>query len=242
MKLSEAMDDLSGRFLMYLPPSEVNNTERLFFQVEEAHWFYEDYYRKKYNLPYLNLREFTLHLMTHSEFAKNLAGVDEGFKKFLKYKKTVPVFGALIFNTYMNKILLVRGFGPKGSFTFPRGKVCKSENGVECAIREVYEEVGYNIREKMLYKMYVETGTKTKESKLFAVLNVSEKTTQFQTKTRNEIKEIRWVSIEAIEKQNIQAYLYVKTHLKEIKDLVQRIEQDKPKLDMVRLRKAFSLE
>ncbi|KAI5190068.1 mRNA-decapping enzyme subunit 2 [Nematocida minor] len=241
MKLNEVMDDLSGRFLMYLPLSEVKNTERLFFQVEEAHWFYEDYYRRKFNLPYLNLREFTLRLIKHSDFAKNLTGIDEDFKKFLKYKKIVPVFGALIFNSSMSKVLLVRGFGPKKSFTFPRGKICKSESNVDCAIREVYEEVGYDIRNKLIYNMFMETGSKSKESKLYAVLNVSEQTA-FKTKTRNEIKEIKWVSIEFLEKTPDEAFSYVKTYVKEIKNLVKRIEKDKPRLNMKRIKKAFSIE
>lgn len=241
MKLNDVMDDLSGRFLMHLPLSESRDTERLFFQVEEAHWFYEDYYRKKYSLPYLNLREFTLRLITHSDFAKNVTGIDEDFKKFLKYKKTVPVFGALIFNSPMTKILLVRGFGPKRSFTFPRGKICKSESATDCAAREVYEEVGYNIKDKLIYNLALETGSKSKESKLFVILNVSEKQTVFETKTRNEIKEIKWVELDYLSKNPGESYSYVKSYVKDIKNLAKSIEKDKPRLNLKRIKKAFAL-
>ncbi|KAH9386151.1 mRNA-decapping enzyme subunit 2 [Nematocida major] len=242
MKLNDIMDDLSGRFLMHLTAEEYKNTERLFFQVEEAHWFYQDYYRRKHNLPYLNLRDFTLHLISHSNFANNVTEIDENFKKFLKYKKIVPVFGALIFNCQMTKILLVQGFGAKKSFTFPRGKVCKSENAIDCAVREVYEEVGYNIRGKLIYDLCLETGSKTRESRLFAILNVSEQTTAFETKTRCEIKDIKWIEIDHIEKTACEAYSYVKTYIKDIKKLVSEIEKTKPRLDINKVKKAFAVQ
>ncbi|EHY66507.1 mRNA-decapping enzyme subunit 2 [Nematocida ausubeli] len=239
MKLSEVMDDLSGRFIMCLPLSEFKNTERLFFQIEEAHWFYEDYYRRKFNLPYLNLKDFTFQLITHNEHLKSVLKMDEEFKKFLRYKKTVPVFGALIFNTTMTKILLVRGFGPRQSFTFPRGKVCKSESNIDCAIREVYEEVGYDISNKLISNIFLETGSKSKESKLFIIMNVPEQTTEFKTKTRNEIKEIKWVGIDCLEREPSEQFSYVKTFVKEIKSLIRKVDAEKPRLNLNSIKKAF---
>ncbi|EIJ89668.1 mRNA-decapping enzyme subunit 2 [Nematocida parisii] len=242
MKFSEALDDLSGRFISCLPLSELRNSERLFFQVEEAHWFYEDHYRRGYGLPYLNLKEFTFQLIAHNEHLKGAIKVDEDFKKFLRYKKIVPVFGALIFNSEMTKILLVRGFGPKRSFTFPRGKICKSENSIECAVREVYEEVGYDITDKLITNIFLETGTKSKESKLFAIMNVSEHTTVFETKTRNEIKEIKWVEIEQLESSPTEQFSYVKTFIREIKALVNKIEADKHRLNLSKIKQAFEVD
>ncbi|OAG29439.1 mRNA-decapping enzyme subunit 2 [Nematocida displodere] len=241
MKIHEVMDDLSGRFLMHLPRSELHNTERLFFQVEEAHWFYEDYYRKKYNLPYTNLRDFTLRLIMHSSFAQNVREIDEEFKKFLKYKKTVPVYGALVFNTAMDKILLVKGYGPKSSFTFPRGKVGKSESGRQCAIREVFEEVGYCIENKMIQHIALDMSTKAKESKLFVVMNVTERT-KFATQTRNEIREIRWVDISAIERGSNEALSYVRSFITGIKKVVQKIEDKKVCLNRKEINRAFGVE
>ena len=46
--LQEAMDDLCSRFIMNCPKEEHDSFERLFFQIESAHWFYEDNYRIKW--------------------------------------------------------------------------------------------------------------------------------------------------------------------------------------------------
>lgn len=39
-------------------------------------------------------------------------------------------------------------------YSFPKGKVNKNESGVECAIREVWEEVGYDISKKISDKVF----------------------------------------------------------------------------------------
>ncbi|KAI5184348.1 mRNA-decapping enzyme subunit 2 [Nematocida homosporus] len=240
MKLEDVLDDLAGRFLMHLPACEEKNAERFLFQVEEAHWFYEDYYRRKYNFPYLNLKEFFILLMGHSQYLKTPGELEDEFKKFLKYKKAVPVFGALIFNGPMTKILMVRGFGPRKTFTFPRGKICKSENEIDCAIREVYEEVGFDISDKIIRGLSLNMHTKLRDSKLFVILNVPE-STKFVTQTRNEIKEIKWINLSLIESSNAETLTYIKSYIKEIKNVVKMIEQTRIKLDRKKIRKAFGL-
>ena len=40
-------------------------------------------------------------------------------------------------------------------YSFPKGKVNKNESGVECAKREVWEEVGYDISKKISEKVYI---------------------------------------------------------------------------------------
>lgn len=45
---------------MNVPEEEFNSIERVFFQIEGAHWYYEDFCRKKWpTLPHFkNLRQF----------------------------------------------------------------------------------------------------------------------------------------------------------------------------------------
>ncbi|KAI5180378.1 mRNA-decapping enzyme subunit 2 [Nematocida sp. AWRm80] len=241
MKMKEVLDDLYGRFLVKFPIRETNNTERLLFQVEEAHWFYEDYYRRRYNLEYMNLKKFTQVILQHNTNITE-EDIDEEFRKFIRYKATVPVFGALILDSTMTKIVLVKGFGQKRLFTFPRGKISKSETDINCAIREVYEEIGYDISQKVLSNVYIDLGSKTKESKLYAVMNVP-LSTKFETQTRNEIQEIKWISISTIENTNIPTLSYIKSHIKHIKELIRRIEKEKTKvsLDHNRINKAWEI-
>lgn len=238
MKLETALDDLCMRFILNLPDQERDSLERLFFQIEEAHWFYEDYYRKKHSLPYFSLRNFTFKIIMHCNLAHDARVIDEEFRRFLKYKKSVPVFGALVFNRDLKKILLVKGFGTRQAYTFPKGKRCKGEGEIDCAIREVYEEVGYDISSKLLANTFLDMSTPSRESRLFVVLNVPEGT-RFATKTRNEIKEIRWVSLKAIEACKDGSLTYVRSYLKDIAQIRQDLEKKLFRFDYKRLSGAF---
>ena len=40
MSLDAAMNDVEARFLYNLPENELTSPERLFFQIEQAYWFY----------------------------------------------------------------------------------------------------------------------------------------------------------------------------------------------------------
>lgn len=51
---------LHSRFIVNLPPEESENEERICFQIEQAHWYYEDFVRPQAgHLPSYNLRKFT---------------------------------------------------------------------------------------------------------------------------------------------------------------------------------------
>ena len=53
------MEDLASRFVSNVPQGEVQSFENAMFLVEEAHWFYEDFYRERdQKLKSLTLREF----------------------------------------------------------------------------------------------------------------------------------------------------------------------------------------
>lgn len=40
VSLESCLEDVETRFLYNLPESELNKSERLFFQIEQAWWFY----------------------------------------------------------------------------------------------------------------------------------------------------------------------------------------------------------
>ena len=55
--VQRAFDDLSTRFVKYCPEEELMSFERLFFQLEQAHWYYEDFLREnETRLPHYNLK------------------------------------------------------------------------------------------------------------------------------------------------------------------------------------------
>ena len=42
------------------------------------------------------------------------------------------------------------------SYSFPKGKVNMNENGISCATREVWEEIGLNIQKNISEKDFIE--------------------------------------------------------------------------------------
>jgi ADP-ribose pyrophosphatase YjhB (NUDIX family) len=64
---------------------------------------------------------------------------DEIWERFNKYKRSIPVFGAILLDDTLNRVLLVRGLKAGSGWSFPRGKVNENEPGIICAGREVRE-------------------------------------------------------------------------------------------------------
>lgn len=76
-------------------------------------------------------------------------------KKHKQYAKTIPLFGAILLNETLESVLLVMNYNLT-VYSFPKGKVNKGETGIDCAKREVWEEVGYDISKKISEKEYLE--------------------------------------------------------------------------------------
>ncbi|KAK4505719.1 hypothetical protein PRZ48_003684 [Zasmidium cellare] len=205
MTLGDCLDDLTVRFLLNLPPGELSSIPRLCFQVEEAQWFYEDFIRPlNPTLPGLNLRDFLLTLFRHCPL---LSGFDAtqhvaAYEQFLEYKTRVPVRGAILMNDDMDKVLLVRGWKKGSRWSFPRGKINKDEPDLDCAIREVYEETGFDIHGAGLVDTNMQGGQvksidvtmREQHMKLFVFRGVS-MDTYFEPKTRKEISKIQWYNV-----------------------------------------------
>ena len=68
------------------------------------------------------------------------------YDSFVKYKMTVPVCGAIMLNRARDRVLLVKGWKAAASWSFPRGKINQGERDRDCAVREVWEECGYDLR------------------------------------------------------------------------------------------------
>ncbi|KAI4155379.1 MAG: hypothetical protein LQ340_001021 [Diploschistes diacapsis] len=199
MQLVDWLDDLCVRFIINLPREELESVERICFQVEEAQWFYEDFVRPlDPNLPSLNLRQFCFKIFQHcplfSVYDAELHS--KAFSEFLAYKTRVPVRGAILLNDTLDEVVLVKGYKKGSSWSFPRGKINKDEKDIDCAIREVYEETGYDIRAAGL--VIKEEGVRSiditmreQNMKLFVFPGVP-KDTHFEPRTRKEISKIEW--------------------------------------------------
>ena len=196
------LDDLCVRFIINLPREELESVERICFQVEEAQWFYEDFIRPlDPALPSLNLKTFAMRIFQHCPLMSQWSHYHHmvAFSEFLAYKTRVPVRGAIMLNQDMDEVVLVKGWKKGANWSFPRGKINKGEKDLDCAIREVYEETGFDVRAANLIKndddvKDIEVTMREQHMQLFVFRGVP-RDTNFEPRTRKEISKIEWYKL-----------------------------------------------
>jgi mRNA-decapping enzyme subunit 2 len=102
----------------------------------------------------------------------------------------------------MEKVLLVRGWKKGASWSFPRGKINRDEKDLDCAIREVYEETGYDLKAAGLVSYNAQNGDvkaiditmREQHMRLFVFRGVP-LDTHFEPRTRREIGGIEWYNV-----------------------------------------------
>ena len=193
------LDDLCCRFIINIPSDELQSVQRVGFQVELCHWFYEDFVRQECpSLKSYSLKHFSKMLFGHCPLLTHwVAAHDQLFNQFQQYKTRVPVCGAIIMNNTLDKVLLVRGWRSNASWGFPKGKINKDELVTSCAIREVYEEIGFDISPYIRQNEYLERFISDQKIRLYIIAGIPEDTL-FQTRTRKEIGAINWFPLNAI--------------------------------------------
>lgn len=90
----------------------------------------------------------------------------------------------------MDHVLLVKGWKKNASWSFPRGKINKDEKDLDCAIREVYEETGFDVASSPLEVnenvKFIEVTMREQHMRLYVFRGVPIDT-PFQPRTRKEI-------------------------------------------------------
>lgn len=198
--LDRVLEDLLVRFIINCPPEDLSSVERELFHFEEASWFYTDFIKlMNQNLPTLKIKSLSQLIIKICPLIwKWDIKADEALAKFSKYKKTIPVRGAAIFNEDLNKILLVKGT-ESDSWSFPRGKISKDEDDVACCIREVKEEIGFDLTDYIDEDQFIERNISAKNYKIYLIKNVSENF-NFEPQVRNEIEKIKWFDFKTVTK------------------------------------------
>ncbi|KAI6058194.1 M7GpppN-mRNA hydrolase isoform X2 [Aix galericulata] len=176
---SSVLDDLCSRFILHIPSEERDNAIRVCFQIELAHWFYLDFYMQ--NTPGLPQCE----------------DVQKVLDEWKEYKMGVPTYGAIILDETLENVLLVQGYLAKSGWGFPKGKVNKEEAPHDCAAREVFEETGFDIKDYISKEEYIELRINDQLARLYIIPGVP-KNTKFNPKTRREIRNIEWFSIDKL--------------------------------------------
>ncbi|ODN03776.1 m7GpppN-mRNA hydrolase [Orchesella cincta] len=198
----DIVDDVICRFLLNIPKEEKFDPIRVCFQIELAHWFFVDFYCGEGCSPVLA----TLHSIPYNQFAfimftktphlrKRLPEIDKHLASFREYKMKVPTYGAILMNESLTKVVLVQGF--RNQWGFPKGKVNEIEEPVSCAIREVFEETGYDIAPLVNNNHFIESKALERNDRLYLVRGVDPKF-PFHPQTQFEIKNIQWFNIDEL--------------------------------------------
>jgi mRNA-decapping enzyme subunit 2 len=107
----------------------------------------------------------------------------------------VPVCGAAILDDTLTQAVLVQSWNGS-SWGFPKGKINEGESTLDCAVREVQEEVGLNISAYVDSNRVIVSKTRSGQTlHLYVAIGVS-KLSRLRTSTRKEISSIRWFLID----------------------------------------------
>lgn len=141
----EIIDEILCRFIVNLPKKELK-TDRIFFHVQEAYWFYEDFVVPNKNQhAKITEKYFGQILLDRSPFRIcDSRDYHRLYKEFHDYQSKIPVYGAILLNKTLDKVLLVMNYG-QTNYSFPKGKINQNESELVCAAREVWEEIGFPI-------------------------------------------------------------------------------------------------
>ncbi|VDN55675.1 unnamed protein product, partial [Dracunculus medinensis] len=163
-----------------------SNPIRLLFELELAHWYYLDFLSLKSSdnsiYPNLKFTEFTR--LKFYLFIKNCNN---------EYKRGIPTAGAILLDKSLDHVVLVQGYYSH-SWGFPKGKQNKAESEEDCAKREVREEVGYDIAEKISPNLFIEKLLGMTRARLYIITDVPVEY-QFVPEARHEIKKIQWFRV-----------------------------------------------
>ncbi|GMM36412.1 decapping enzyme complex catalytic subunit [Saccharomycopsis crataegensis] len=200
LPLKDNLEDLLVRFVINCPSEDLSSIERVFFQIEEAQWFYSDFIRTlNHSLPPLKMKGFSKQIIDICPAIWKWGDPSDALARFGKYKSTIPVRGVALFNESLSKMLLVQGT-ESSSWSFPRGKINKEEDDGVCALRECKEETGFDAGKLLDEHEYVERTIRGKNYKIFLVKNVPEDF-EFRPLVRNEINEIKWKNWKKVMKE-----------------------------------------
>lgn len=173
----------------------------MFFQIELAHWFFLDFYctqdeHAKYSC---GIKHFALTIFEHIPFLNHhVPLLNTILEEWRSYKMSVPTYGTILLTADMKHCLLVQSFFAKNSWSFPKGKVNENEDPVKCAVREVYEETGFDCAHLIQPNDFVEGQTSNYQyTRLYIVKNVPADT-NFCPRTRNEIKDCQWFVLDQL--------------------------------------------
>ncbi|CAJ1447059.1 unnamed protein product [Effrenium voratum] len=161
-----------------------------------AYWFFLDEIVApcKGHFPSLGAEQF-VQLLAAQEQTPN-TWVEE-FQQWSQRQLAKPRCGAAIFDARQERLLMVQSF--HRVWCFPAGKLEEGEEEVDCAVREVQEEIGIDIADRINERQFVKSIITDKQQraipvKLFIITGIPEKSS-FKPRVKQEIEKIAWIRV-----------------------------------------------
>ncbi|NXO66710.1 DCP2 hydrolase, partial [Phainopepla nitens] len=172
-----------SRFILHIPSEERDNAIRVCFQIELAHWFYLDFYMQNTpGLPQCGIRDFAkadILFITLIIFCEDVQKVLDEWKE---YKMGVPTYGAIILDETLENVSM---------------EIVVKDSQREGGLFFVFEETGFDIKDYICKEDYIELRINDQLARLYIIPGVP-KNTKFNPKTRREIRNIEWFSIDKL--------------------------------------------
>uniref|UniRef100_A0A0N5BAV8 mRNA-decapping enzyme 2 n=1 Tax=Strongyloides papillosus TaxID=174720 RepID=A0A0N5BAV8_STREA len=195
----DALDDLLFRFVNFIEEDEVNDLVRVMFHIEQAWWTYVDYTLP--SNPHLKSKPFhtfTVDIINHSPFLEHFKDQSHNaLEVFKQYKKNIPTCGTIIVDSSLEYCLVLSMYSSSKNFGFPKGKINQNEDLVDCAIRETYEETGFDCSSHIQKNIFFDAKINQSSCRLYLVTGIP-LDFKFKPKARHEIKKIQWLLINAL--------------------------------------------
>lgn len=143
----DALEDVHTRFILNLPETELETADRIFFQIEQAWWFYEDWIcdqNPELSLPrFKSVKPFAEVMFNYSPLLPEQDQFARLWKEFTAYKRKISNYGCILLNKDCTKLILCQVYNGK-TWMLPSGKINQGEDGMTAAARETYEETGFD--------------------------------------------------------------------------------------------------
>jgi 8-oxo-dGTP pyrophosphatase MutT (NUDIX family) len=224
----DALEDVHTRFILNLPPEELETADRIFFQLEQAYWFYDDFHCDCSVLPlprFKSLKPFASKMFQMSPLLSEEKFLDM-WEQFSSYKRGISTYGTILLNDNCDKIVLCQIWKSK-SWTFPAGKVNQNESGIEAGSRETYEETGFDPNccfgkaKEMLENGDVISWGPLREEDSLAAIDAGKRRTLYVCKgvpidfpfapiARKEVETIQWHDIDDLPKKTFAVLPFIK--------------------------------
>ncbi|VDQ13143.1 unnamed protein product [Trichobilharzia regenti] len=153
------------------------NFVRIFFEVERAHWFYVDYCIEDPSVGGVDMFGLT-------QQCKYSSIMNKLFIRNKLARKKIP---------WIHMYREFQGFYGN-RWSLPGGKVNQNESLVDCAAREVMEETGLDLGNRISPSLYIDRHIGGTLRRAFIVEGLP-RTSRLKPGTKNEIEAITWFEV-----------------------------------------------